>query len=185
MRLDSPPDGGPRRHDAEFGPGGYLPRRAADRARKIVLRERMALSWPIAALVAGLIVLGAGTAFLLRGGPPDAPFVAVTELQALADDQAEVVPAEGGDLLVVRAGGAIHAFVAPDRAVRWCARAQRLEGVDGAVWQVDGRRVGGDAPSLRPVPTAVHSGVVYAAVQRAAAPPPPADRGETPACETP
>ncbi|HUG87123.1 MAG TPA: hypothetical protein VMM13_21320, partial [Euzebya sp.] len=47
----------PAAQQPEFGPGGYLPARAAQRARKIVLREQMGLHWAVAAVVAGLLIL--------------------------------------------------------------------------------------------------------------------------------
>ncbi|PSO46294.1 MAG: hypothetical protein BRC32_06550 [Actinobacteria bacterium QS_8_72_14] len=157
----TPPPHDEPRDDAEFGPPGYLPQRAANRARKIVLREPMALGWPIAAVVAGLIVLGAGAVFLLRGGAPQEPFVALTELQRLTDGQAAVMPTEEGDVLVVRADGR------------------------GTVWRLDGRRVSADGASLRPVPTDVHAGVIYAAVSQPAPAPAPADGDAAPACPSP
>lgn len=189
MRPETPPEhahhgrsgqGG----EPEFGPGGYLPPRAADRARKIVLRERMALSWPIAAVIAGLIVLGAGTVFLLQSGAPGESFVALTRLPDLPAGETQVVTAADREVLVVRAQGALHAYLAPDQAVRWCAATGRLEGADAAVWRLNGRRVGGTAASLRPVPTEVHAGVVYGAVRRAAEPPTPGGDA-TPGCSVP
>lgn len=186
MGSDPPsPHPPPRRGDGDFGPGGFLPQRAADRARKIVLRERMALSWPIAAVLAGLVVLGAGTAFLLRGGAPGEPYTALAELTELGDGDTAVAATPGGDVLLVRAGGTVRAFIAPDRAVSWCGETRRLQGAAGGVWRLDGRRVGGDAASLRPVPSEVHAGTVYAAPARAGPRPPSAGRGETPGCETP
>lgn len=181
----TPPPHDEPRDAAEFGPPGYLPQRAANRARKIVLREPMALGWPIAAVVAGLIVLGAGAVFLLRGGAPQEPFVALTELQRLADGQAAVMPTEQGDVLVVRAHGAVRAFAAPDAAVRWCAASQRLESARGTVWRLDGRRVSADGASLRPVPTDVHAGVIYVAVSQPAPAPAPAEGDAAPACPSP
>jgi hypothetical protein len=186
MRADPPsgPDPEPGA-DPEFGPGGYLPQRAADRARKIVLRERMALSWPVAAVVLGLVVLAAGAALLLRGGPPGEPFIPVVEFAELSHGEATVVAAAGHEVLVVRAPGALRAFAAPDQAVRWCAETDRLEGAEGALWRLDGRRVGGEAPSLAPLPVEVHDGVIHAAPTTPRTPPPPADGGEQPRCPPP
>lgn len=193
MRADSPPpadgdrhqEGADRGEPVDFGPSGYLPRRAADRARKIVLRERMARSWPIAAVLAGLVVLAAGTAFLLRGGPPEEPFIPVTALSDLAEADATVVAADGRNVLLVRAPGALRAFAPPDQPVRWCDPTDRLESRAGAVWRLDGRRVGGEAPSLTPLPSTVHRGVVYAAPRAPLTAPPPAGRDEQPGCPPP
>lgn len=179
------PDDERQREAVEFGPGGYLPQRAADRARKIVLRERMALSWPVAALVAGLVVLGAGTAFLLSDGAPDRPFTPVLPFPELPRGDTATADADGATVLAVRAPGAVRVFLAPDQRVAWCAETNRLEGAQGAVWQLDGRRVGGQAPSLRPLPAEVHDGTVYAAPSQPRAALPPADRGEEPGCGPP
>src|SRR5690606_17036265 len=55
----------------DFGPSGYLPPRAARRARKIMLREPLGLQWAVAAVVAGLLVLLAGAGYLLwQSRPP-------------------------------------------------------------------------------------------------------------------
>lgn len=175
-----------RQHErGEFGPSGYLPQRAANRARKIVLRERMALSWPVAALAAGLVVLGAGAVFLLSGGAPDEPFTPVIPFHDLPQGATAVAEADGVDVLAVRAPGAVRAFLAPDQPVTWCADTNHLEGARGAVWQLDGRRVGGTAASLRPLPVELHDGTLYAAPTRAREPEPPADRGEEPGCRQP
>lgn len=173
-----------RHHErGEFGPRGYLPRRAADRARKIVLRERMALSWPVAAVIAGLVVLGAGAVFLLGGGTPDEPFQPLIAFHELAQGETTVAEADGAAVLAVRVPGAVRAFLAPDQPVTWCGETDRLEGARGAVWQLDGRRVGGTAASLSPLPATLHDGTVYAAPARARTPEPPADRGEEPGCQ--
>lgn len=183
MGADSPHSADEREPDrGEFGPGGYLPQRAADRARKIVLRERMALSWPVAALIAGVVVLGAGAAFLLGGAAPDPPFTPLIAFREVPQGEAVVAEADGVEVLAVRVPGAVRAFLAPEQAVTWCPETNRLEGDRGAVWQLDGRRVGGTAASLRPLPTKLHDGMVYVAPTRARAPEPPADRGEDPAC---
>lgn len=169
----------------EFGPGGYLPQRAADRARKIVLRERMALSWPVAALVAGLVVLGAGMAFLLSDGTPEQPFTPVLAFHELPQGGTATADVEGVEVLAVRAPSVVRVFLAPEQSVGWCAETNRLEGAQGAVWQLDGRRVGGQAASLRPLPAEVHDGTVYAAPSQPRAAMPPADRGEEPGCPPP
>lgn len=184
MTTDFPP----HREDAgstpepEFGPRGYLPRRAANRARKIVLREEMSLGWPLAALAAGLVVLAAGVAFWVQGGAPDEPFEPIAAFETVPMGEARVTDASGTDVLLVRVPGALRAFRAPGEPVRWCADTDRLEGDDGAVWQLDGRRVGGDAESLARLPVEVHDATVYAAVGAPRPPVPPAERDERPGC---
>lgn len=187
MPADPAPDqqGAAPADAPEFGPGGYLPARAARRARKIVLREEMSLGWPLASLAAGAVVLVAGAVFWLRGGAPDEPFDPAVALAALEVGDAAVVTAGDVELLLVRAPGAVRAFRAPDEPAVWCGASDRLESRAGTVWQLDGRRVGGAGASLTPVPVEVHEEVVYAAPDAARRPVPPADRGEAPACADP
>jgi hypothetical protein len=187
MPVDSTEAGG------EFGPRGYLPERAAKRARKIVLREQMGLQWPIAAVVAALLVLVAGGVFLAVGtGPPDPPYQPVVEVEQVDPRGAEVLPAgrtsdealtaPAQDLVVVRAGGGVRVYLAPTEEVAHCPASGRIESPDGAVWNTNGRLVGGDGESLRPVPAQAYDGVLYVD-EGAAGPPPPAEpAGERPAC---
>lgn len=166
----------------EFGPAGYLPRRAAQRARKIVLREQMGLGWVLAAVAAGIVLVGVGVALLLtRPSAPGPTFAAVAPLTAIDPAGSEVVRADGAAVLVVRAGGGVRAFAAPDADVRYCAASRRLEAT-GRVWNLRGRLVGGDGASLRPLTTRVHEGVVYVDPTGGAAPPPTAGGDERPAC---
>lgn len=139
-----------------FGPSGYLPDRAARRARKIVLRAPLGLHWVVAALVAGVIVLVAG--LLLLGGRADAPAPPWTSIGAV-----ETLPTStqdpGSGLLVVHVGGRVRAFDAP-RGVAYCAASNRLEHPDGRVWALTGRGLAGTA-SLAPVPTLTVAGTAY------------------------
>jgi hypothetical protein len=166
----------------EYGPGGYLPPKAAKRARKIVLREQMGWGWPLAAVAASLLVAVAGGIYLLTANrPPQAPYAAVGALADVPPDGAGVL--EQGDLtaLVVRAGGAVRVFRSPSVPVRWCATSGRLEG-DGGVWTREGSRTYGDGPSLTPLRFVVFDGTVY--VDPTDALPPPANRpdGAGPSC---
>jgi hypothetical protein len=146
----------------DFGPSGYLPQRAAKRARKIMLREPMGLQWAIAAVIAGMLVVVAGTVAVLRmTGPPDAPFVAAAQLSAVGSGAVPIRSPGGADMVVVRHAGGITVFAAPDQPVSWCAESGRLESPDGSVWQPDGRRVGGHGTSLTRLPAVVHGGVIY------------------------
>ena len=170
----------------EFGPGGYLPSKAAKRARKIVLREQMGFGWPLAAVVAALIVAAAGGAYLYTSsrGPAE-PFRAVQPLAKIPVGGAATLLVSGtGDpgvsVLVVRAGGSVRAFL-PDADVAWCPQSQRLENDDSA-WTVDGQLVHGPRRSLQPVRSTVYDGIVYVDVDTQLPPPPPGPAGPPPVC---
>jgi hypothetical protein len=167
----SPPD---------YGPRGYLPARAAARARKIVLRDRMGLHWPIAALGAAVVIALAGAVFLQRwSSPPGAPWVAAGPLSAVDPGSAAVVavPGLGERVLVVRAAGDVRAFAAPPGAVAYCAASGYLEAAGGEVWTLDGRAFGGRGQSLERLPVRVFDGVVYVnPSERHALPPIPGRR---------
>src|SRR5690625_4651989 len=164
----------------DYGPAGYLPPRAARRARKIILRARMGLGWPAPAIGAAVLVAVTGVAFfILRAGPPDAPFQEVTAIEAVDPRGAAVA----GDLLVVRAGGGVQVFTAPDVPVEYCAASGALEAEDGTVWNLSGRRISStQGGSLAPVASQVHDGVLYADPTTTGSPPPGEDRGAVPAC---
>lgn len=169
----------------EFGPGGYLPERAARRARKIVLRGPMSLGWVVASVVAAGVLLAAGVWFLSTAQDrPDPPFVPVGALEELTAADARLVEADGQRVLVVAAGG-LRAFLAPDPAglvPGYCPESGRLEAPDGRVWTLSGRLVGGTGLSLRSVPAQVSGGTVYVDPTRPAPPPAPQPAGHTPAC---
>lgn len=172
----------------EYGPGGYLPPRAAHRARKIILRERMGLGWPVAAIVAAVLVALAGVVYLRTAtGPPGPPHVAVGALEAIDPRGAAVldVPGAEAEALVVRSGGVLRTFAAPATPVHYCAPAQRLEGADGTVWTVDGRRAGGPGASLQPMAAEVHDGVIYADPSALGDRPPPVGEDAAPQCAPP
>jgi hypothetical protein len=139
-----------------FGPSGYLPDRAARRARKIVLRAPLGLQWVVAALVAGGVVLVAGLLLLGRGAEaPGAPWVALGAVESLPASAYD--PATG--FLIVHVAGRVRAFAAPEEVV-YCDPSNRLEHPDGRVWALTGRGLGGTA-SLAPVPTLTVSGTAY------------------------
>ncbi|HSK96198.1 MAG TPA: hypothetical protein VK891_06230 [Euzebyales bacterium] len=146
----------------DFGPSGYLPPRAAKRARKIMLREPMGLQWAIAAVVAGVLVLVAGTALLLlRTGPPGPPFVSAGPVAAVDPTGAATIAAGDTRVLVLRGAGGVSVFADPGAAVAWCAASGHLESADGAVWEPSGRLIGGAGDSLTRLPAQVHTGVLY------------------------
>lgn len=151
----------------DYGPRGYLPPRAAKRARKIILREPMGLQWAIAAVVAGVLVLLAGGAlFLLRSGPPSAPFVPVGEI-ARIDPRGAGTLALGADraVLVLRGAGGVAVFDDPGVPVAWCPPRSLLVARDDAAWSPGGRLVGGDGESLARLPSQVHDGVLYVDIE--------------------
>lgn len=150
MSDDHPPE------QPEFGPSGYLPERAAKRARKIVLRAPLGLQWVIASLLAGVVVLVAGVIFLQRSaGPPPPPWLEAGTVE-------QVTPAaydDDLDVLLVASGGRVRAF--RDAAqVSFCPPSNRLEAADGRSWSLTGRGFGG-TPSLEEHPTLLRDGVVY------------------------
>lgn len=149
--LDRPADTRP-----EFGPSGYLPERAAKRARKIVLRAPLGLQWVVASLVAGLVVVAAGVLFLQRGAePPPAPWVAVGSIEDLHPARVDA----DLEMLLVTGGGRVRAFVDADE-LAYCPASNRLEAPDGRVWSLTGRGFAG-VPSLEEHPTQLHDGQVY------------------------
>jgi hypothetical protein len=140
----------------EFGPRGYLPERAARRARKIVLRAPLGLQWVLGALVAGAAVLVAGAVLLGRGDrPPGPPWVPVGAVAQLPD----AAPDATTDLLLVTVGGRLRALAAPP-GTAYCPATNRLEHPDGRVWAITGRGLGG-TPSLESAPTLGVAGVGY------------------------
>jgi hypothetical protein len=147
---DRPPD------DPQFGPRGYLPERAAKRARKIVLRAPMGMQWVIGALVAGVLVAIAGGLLLTRDRTPGPPFVA---LGPVADVAGAVVHDDDLDVLVVGLSSRVRVFDAP-ADVTYCEESRRLEAPDGQVWSLTGRAFAGGT-SLREHPTTSADGVLY------------------------
>jgi len=160
-----------------FGPRGYLPDRAARRARKIVLRAPMGLQWVVASVVAGLVLLVAGVLVLGRGAaPPGPPWVPVGAVETLPDTL--VVPDTG--LLVIHVGGRVRAFEAPT-GTAYCAASNRLEHPDGRVWALTGRAYA-SGTSLVPVPTLTHRGTAYLDPTTRGQPAEPLPEASTPGC---
>lgn len=173
-------DADPQREpDPEFGPGGYLPQRAARRARKIVLRAPLGVQWIVASLVAGVVVLVAGLLLLTKGSePPGAPFVAVAPFE----DVAPALELEDPPVLLV-AVGRVRAFPSDtDGGLGWCSTSGRVESRGGGVWSPTGRALHG-GESLASHPTVVHDGTVYVDPTRFEDGPPPATGDQaTPTC---
>ena len=173
--MDQPPrTSGPA---PEFGPSGYLPERASQRARKIVLRSPLGLQWVIASVVAGVIVLVAGVVFLLSSGdPPPSPWVGAGPIEDIGDAR----PHDDLDVLLVAAGGRIRAF-AHAADLDYCPDSHRLESPDGRVYRLTGRGTGG-VDSLTEHPTLVQDGVVYVDPTRTMPGPEPSSEVAEPAC---
>lgn len=172
--------------EQEFGPSGYLPERAARRARKIILRAPLGIGWVLGSLVAAALIVVLGVVYLLTvAGPPSAPFTAVGPIEQLDPRGAGSVTVAQREVVVLRATGAVRAFAAPESVeVVWCAPSSRLEGTDGTVWEASGRQVGGPGGSLARLPVEVHDGVLYLDASGPGTSPAPQPRGEEPVCET-
>lgn len=151
--MSRPPDDEP-----EFGPGGYLPERAARRARKIILRAPLGLQWVIASVLAGAVIVVVGLVFLNRAGePPGEPFVAVGPVEAIEDTRYD----EELEVLLVGAAGRIRAFAVDGGDVPvFCVESRRLESPDGRIWHTTGRALDGGR-SLSEHPAVVFDGVVH------------------------
>lgn len=162
--MDQPPDDPDDRDDAAtptdpasslgYGPSGYLPSRASARARKIVLRAPLGIQWVIASVVAGVVVVVAGTWFLSRTSqPPPPPFeatIAVADLDGLAALRDGVV--------AVAAGGPVRVYLVPPSAVL-CPINGRIEASNGSWSASTGRGFGTE--SLPRHPSLVHAEVVW------------------------
>lgn len=174
QRPDLPEEPAP-----DFGPSGYLPGRAARRARKIVLRAPLGAQWIVASVLAGIVVLVAGLVFLAtRDDPPAEPFVEVGPVDSIGD----ATYLDDHDALLVGAGGRIRVFAdAGDLGLEYCAPSRQIEGEGGRVWTLTGRGLGG-ADSLREHPTTVHDGVVYVDPTTTIPGPSPRDEPADPVC---
>jgi len=160
-----------------FGPRGYLPDRAARRARKIVLRAPLGLQWVVAALVAGIVLLIAGLLVLGRAGsPPGPPWEPLGPVEELAESSFDA----STGILVITVAGRVRAFEAPEGAA-YCTASNRIEHPDGRVWALTGRGLAG-TDSLRPVPTLVVSGLAYLDPTAVGDPLDPMDTPAVPAC---
>lgn len=171
------------RDDLPFGPRGYLPERASKRARKIVLRAPLGAQWIWASILAGVVVLVAGLAFL--GRADDRPGPPFRHLGPLAQVTTSVGGVAGGpdDVLVVTEGGRPRAFDVAGLATvpTWCEASRRLEAAGGRVWTLTGRGLDG-TPSLAEYPVLVSDGEVYVDLSTATPGPPPSPEPARPAC---
>ncbi len=168
---------------SEFGPGGYLPPRAAKRARKIVLREQMGLHWPIAAVIAGVVILAITIPFVISSqGPPDAPFVEAGPLDAIDPAGDGLVLVDDRPVLVVRAGGVLRAFADVPDGARYCDVSRRIEAPGPRVWTAEGRLIAGEGESLQPAAIQAYEAVLYVDVAGGPDPLPPLIGDQQPGC---
>jgi hypothetical protein len=145
----------------------YLPPRAG-KARKLILRSQLGLPWMLAAMLFGLVILVAGTLFLVKGGRPGAPWQRVAPVTRLADGAVTQAPLRAGEVVVVdRRGGGLRAFLAPTGScpvvgtpggfARPCAR----QAWDQSGGPVAGQGASTPPPRLRAVPATVAKGDLY------------------------
>lgn len=161
----------------EFGPSGYLPPRAAKRARKIVLRAPLGLQWVVGSLIVGALVVGAGVLWLTADDAPGDPWIALGPAAEVGAASRE----DDLDLLLV-GNGRVRAFAeAGEQGLAFCPASRRIESPDGGVWSLTGRGLGGQ-PSLREHPTLVRDGVLYVDPTRLSSAPPASDGSVEPAC---
>jgi hypothetical protein len=145
----------------------YLPPRAG-KARKLILRSQLGLPWILAAILFGLVILAAGTLFLVKGGRPGAPWQRVAPVTRFADGTVTQAPLRAGEVVVVdRRGGTLRAFLAPSGACPVVgtpggfARPCALQ-----AWDQSGEPVRTQAsstlpPRLRAMPASVAKGDLY------------------------
>lgn len=169
--------------EPEYGPGGYLPDRAARRARKIVLREPLGRGWIVASIAAAVLLVALGVAYALtQAGAPGGPYRDAGPIDAVDPRDAETLEVGGERVLVLRGAGGVQVYEAPQGEASWCRQSRRLEASDGRVWTHEGQLRGGDGDSLRPLRAEVRSGRLY--VDPTTEQPRPTERpsGEEPAC---
>lgn len=148
----------------DFGPSGYLPDRAARRARKIVLRAPLGIQWVIGSVVVGVVVVVAGW-LALRTSTPGPPYVEVPaeEVAVMTQEGAALVTVDSTEVALVTILGRSRAFdwSAPATDLpQYCRESGLLESVDGAAWRATGRGVGG-TDSLIELPSVTVEGRLF------------------------
>lgn len=147
----------------------YLPPRAA-KARKLILRRQLGLPWMLAAVAFGLVILVAGTLFLVKGGRPGAPWQRVAPVTRFADGAVSQAPLRAGEVVVVdRRGGTLRTFLGPAGACpvvgtpAGFARPCSLQAWDqsGQPIRIPGGRATSAPPRLRAMPATVADGDLY------------------------
>jgi hypothetical protein len=144
----------------------FLPPRAG-KARKLILRSQLGLPWMLAAILFGLVILVAGTLFLVKGGCPGAPWQRVAPVTRFADGAVSQAPLRAGEVVVVDRRGTFRTFLAPTGScpvvgtptgfARPCVQ---------QAWDQSGEPLGSHGlrtppPRLRAVPATVAKGDLY------------------------
>jgi hypothetical protein len=152
----------------------YLPPRAA-KARKLILRSQLGLPWMLTAALFGVVILAAGTLFLVKGGRPGAPWVRLAPLTRFADGAVTQVAGPSGQVVVVDRRGSPRAFMlAPGPCPVVGAGGGFARPCAGQAWDSAGRpaaapgRVAPAAPPMRPVPLQIARGDLYINLERRA-----------------
>ncbi len=145
----------------------YLPPKAG-KARKLILRTQLGLPWMLAAILFGLVILGAGTLFLLGGGRPGAPWQRLAPVTRFADGTVTQTRLRADEVVVVdRRGGRLRAFLAPPGACpvvgtsSGFARPCALQAWDHAGEPLTTRGASAPPPRLRALPATVAKGDLY------------------------
>jgi hypothetical protein len=146
----------------------YLPPRAA-KARKLILRSQLGLPWMLTAALFGVVILAAGTLFLVKGGRPGVPWVRLGPLTRFADGAVTQVAGPSGQVVVVDRRGSPRAFMlAPGACPVVGAGSGFARPCAGQAWDSGGRpaaapgRAAGPAPPpMRPVPLQIARGDLY------------------------
>lgn len=120
-------------------------------------RGRLGLSWMIAALVAGVVILAAGWYALARPRPPGGSFVPVGAVASFPSGSAREVGVPGA--FVGSAGGGLVAVLQEDGCTLTVTDGHYRD-CRGATYDFSGRGTGG-CGSLDLLPLTVYRGTVY------------------------
>ena len=120
-------------------------------------RGRLGLSWVVAAVVVGVVVLAAGTYALLRPHPPGGSFVPVGAAASFAEGTARAVNVPGA--YVGRTGGELVAVLQED-GCSLSVEGGRYRDCRGVVYELNGTG-GAGCGSLDLLLVGVYRGTVY------------------------
>jgi hypothetical protein len=120
-------------------------------------RGRLGLSWVVAAVVVGAVVLAAGAYALLRPHPPGGSFVPVGAASSFADGTARAVDVPGA--FVGRTGGQLVAVLQED-GCSLSVEAGRYRDCRGVVYELNGAGAAG-CGSLDLLLVSVYRDTVY------------------------
>jgi hypothetical protein len=120
-------------------------------------RGRLGLSWVVAAIVVGIVVLAAGTYALLRPHPPGGSFVPVGAASSFAQGTARAVDVPGA--YIGRTGGRLVAVLQED-GCSLTVEGAGYRDCRGVAYDLDGSGVAG-CGSLDLLLVSVYQGTVY------------------------